>query len=465
LDFPELTRTGAIDFFSEYGRRIYNPQGIRYWTNKAKQSAHIDATIGSAKGHEHTVFPEGGTREITLCVPFIKSFFNGLDTEEIFPYTPESGTPAFRNAWKKWILRRAGTETERLERQLHLPVLTPGITAAISMCARMFVDPGKSIVVPDKRWENYDHILKTTLNLALEEFPLFEDGDFNVAGLVRGISRVWQTQDHAVVLLNFPNNPTGYCPSVATGTRIVQSLTDLVEKTSKQLTVLFDDAYESYVYDPAARQSSLFYQIRPQASLLPIKLDGVTKEMLWYGGRAGAISIAMPDAWLNETGAEIIRAELDNKFNGMIRSLFSNSCTVTQSVATRALEQMDRLLEERHRTIATLAKRCDVLRRTLARLSTDLITTDPFQGGFFCFVNLRPDSGLRANHVATHLLEQYGVGTVPIEQGDINGIRIAFCSVSEEDIPELCQSLANTVEELANPVKGRVRGSEEYGQA
>ena len=67
LDFPELTRTGAMDFFSEYGRMIYYPQGIRYWTNKAKQSARIDATIGSAKGHEHTVFPEGGTREITLC--------------------------------------------------------------------------------------------------------------------------------------------------------------------------------------------------------------------------------------------------------------------------------------------------------------------------------------------------------------------------------------------------------------
>ena len=246
-----------MNFLSEYGRTIYNPQGIRYWTNKAKQSARIDATIGSAKGHEHTVFPEGGTREITLCIPFIKSFFNDLDTEEIFPYTPESGTLAFRNAWKSWILRRAGDDTQRLERELHLPVLTPGITAAIGMCARMFVDPGKSIIVPNKRWENYDHVLKTILNLTLEEFPLFEGGDFNLAGLTHSIRHVWNTQDNAVVMLNFPNNPTGYCPSIAMGTRIVESLTQLATKTSKRLTVLFDDAYESYVYDPGARQSHL----------------------------------------------------------------------------------------------------------------------------------------------------------------------------------------------------------------
>ena len=454
MDFPELTRTGAMGFFSEYGRMIYNPQGIRYWTNKAKQSARIDATIGSAKGHEHLVFPEGSTREITLCVPFIKSFFNDLDTEEIFPYTPESGTLAFRNAWKRWILRRAGTEAERLEKELHLPVLTPGITAAIGMCARMLVDPGQSIIVPNKRWENYDHILKTNLNLLLEEFPLFDAGDFNVAGLVSSIRNVWKTQDHAVVLLNFPNNPTGYCPSIATGTRIVDSLVDLADHTSKRLTLLFDDAYESYVYDPGARQSSLFYQTRPRPNLLPIKLDGVTKEMLWYGGRAGAITIALPDEWLEGTRADAIQAELDNKFNGMIRSLFSNSSTVTQSVATKALEQMDRLLDERHRTIVALARRYDVLRAELARMSTELITTDPFQGGFFCFVNLRRDAGLSANKVATHLLDQHGVGTVPFEQGDINGIRIAFCSVDEEDIPELCQRLAQTVEELAHGLNG-----------
>lgn len=441
-----------MEFFSGYGREIYNPQGIRYWTQQAKQHARIDATIGSAKGREHTVFPEGSTREITFCIPFIKSFFNNLDTEEIFPYTPEAGTPAFREAWRAWILRRAGAETERLSRQMHLPVLTPGITAAIGMCARMFLDPGESIILPHKRWENYDRILEANLQLSLEEFPLFQEGDFNLSGLEESIRRLWKTQGNAVVLLNFPNNPTGYCPSTQTGTRIVDRLTDLARETDRKLTILFDDAYESYVYDSTATRLSLFYRMRPQANLLPVKLDGVTKEMLWYGGRAGTITLAMPDSWLDGS-VDLIHAELDNKFNGMIRSSVSNSATVTQWVATKVLEQMDRLVEERNRTVGELAKRHEILRNELAKLSTDLITVDPFQGGFFCFVNMKLNSGLRATQLATHLLEKHGIGTVPFEQGEVNGIRIAYCSVLAEDIPDLCRSLAETLEEL-RPARG-----------
>ena len=298
MDFPALTRTGALEFFSEFGKTIYNPQGILYWTRKAKTKARINATIGSARGPEGAVYPEGGKREITLCAPLIHSFFQGLETEEIFPYTPETGTPAFRSAWRKWILARAGDESERLERQLHQPILTPGITAAISISARMFVDPGRPIILADRRWENYDHVLGKILGLAIVDFPLLHDGDLNVAGLLSAIQRVWLEQDNAVALLNFPNNPTGFCPSVEAGRRLVESLEQLAKNTTKRLVLLFDDAYESYVYDPAAMQSSLFYLCRPRPNLLPVKLDGVTKELLWYGARAGTITPACPDEWL-----------------------------------------------------------------------------------------------------------------------------------------------------------------------
>ena len=449
MDFPALTRTGALEFFSEFGKTIYNPQGILYWTRKAKAKARINATIGSARGPEGAVYPEAGRREITLCAPLIHSYFQGLETEEIFPYTPETGTPAFRSAWRNWILARAGQESERLGRQLQQPVLTPGITAAISICARMFVDPGRSIIVADRRWENYDHVLGKNLDLRIADFPLFDDGDLNVDGLLSVIRRVWLEQDTATVLLNFPNNPTGFCPSVAAGHRLVESLEQLAEGTGKRLVLLFDDAYESYVYDPAAMQSSLFYLCRPRPNLLPVKLDGVTKELLWYGARAGAITPACPDEWLDGDGAGTLAAELDNKFGGVNRGLFSSSSTVTQSVATKAMAQMDRLLDERQRTVDLLKRRYETLKDELGKIDTEFVTVEPFHGGFFCFVNLRPESGLRATDVANHLLDEHGVGTVPFESDTMNGLRIAYCSVDREDLPELCRSLAQTVEEQA----------------
>ena len=459
MEFPALTRTGAMEFFSDFGKTIYNPQGILYWTRKAKAKARINATIGSARGPERTVYPEGGAREITLCAPLIHSFFNGLETEEIFPYTPETGTPAFRSAWRKWILARAGAESERLERQLHQPILTPGITAAISISARMFVDPGRSIITADRRWENYDHVLGKNLGIRIADFPLFDGGDLNVDGLLSVIRRVWLEQDTATVLLNFPNNPTGFCPSVAAGQRLVESLEQLAEGTGKRLVLLFDDAYESYVYDAAAMQSSLFYQCRPRPNLLPVKLDGVTKELLWYGARVGTITLACPDDWLSGDDAETVAMELDNKFGGVNRGLFSNSSTVTQSVATKAMEQMERLLVERRRTFELLKQRYQTLKDELAKLDTDLVTVEPFQGGFFCFVSLRPESGLRATAVANHLLDEHCVVTVPFEGDAMNGLRIAFCSVDHQDLPELCRRLAQTVNELAGA------GRKPHGQA
>ncbi len=449
MDFPALTRTGALEFFSEFGKTIHNPQGILYWTRKARAKARINATIGSARGPEGAVYPEAGKREITLCAPLIHSYFQGLETEEIFPYTPETGTPAFRAAWRNWILVRAGRESERLGRQLQQPILTPGITAAISICARMFVDPGRSIIVADRRWENYNHVLGKNLDLRIADFPLLDDGDLNVDGLLSVIRRVWLEQDTATVLLNFPNNPTGFCPSVAAGHRLVESLEQLAEGTGKRLVLLFDDAYESYVYDPAAMQSSLFYLCRPRTNLLPVKLDGVTKELLWYGARAGTITLARPDGWLDGDDAGALAAELDNKFGGVNRGLFSSNSTVTQSVATKAMAQMDRLLDERRRTVELLKRRYETLKDQLGKMKTDLVTVEPFHGGFFCFVNLRPESGLRATDVANHLLDEHGVGTVPFEGDTMNGLRIAYCSVDCEDLPELCLSLAETVEELA----------------
>ena len=450
MDFPALSRTGAMAFFSGYGKMIHNPQGILYWTRKARAKARINATIGSARGAEGAVFPEGGKREITLCAPLIHSFFRGLDTEEIFPYTPETGTPAFRTAWKRWILARAGDETERLERQMLQPILTPGITAAISICARMFVDPGHSIIVADRRWENYDHVLERNLGLAVIDFPLLGDGDLNVAGVVDAVERVWLRQDNAVLLLNFPNNPTGFCPSESAGRRLVEELDRLAAASEKRLVVLFDDAYESYVYDPVAMQSSLFYLCRPRPNLLPVKLDGVTKELLWYGARAGTITLACPDEWLSEDDGAGVAEEIDNKFAGVVRGLVSSSATVTQSVAAKAMAQMDRLLEQRRRTFNVLKKRYDTLKQELETMDTDLFTVEPFHGGFFCFLSLRPESGLRATDVANHLLDRYGVGTVPFEGERLNGLRIAYCSVESDDLPELCRTLARTVNELAH---------------
>ncbi|MDX1402604.1 MAG: aminotransferase class I/II-fold pyridoxal phosphate-dependent enzyme, partial [Kiloniellales bacterium] len=237
-------------------------------------------------------------------------------------------------------------------------------------------------------------------------------------------------------------------PSKTEAQQIVESFHELAHATDRGLILLLDDAYESFVYDEEAAQGSLFYKIRATANLLPVKLDGISKELLWYGGRVGAITIACPSEWFNKADRNSVATELDNKFRGIIRNTVSNCSTVAQSIATKALADRDRVIRERQITIEELKRRYQSIKAALLELGGNALTPDPFHGGFFCFININPESGLKATAFCDHLLRKYKVGTVPMEEGRLNGIRIAFCSVEAEDMPSLCESLKKAVADL-----------------
>ena len=55
MDFPALKQVGALDFLSEYGKTIYNPTGIFYWSGRAKAEAKINATIGFRYGKSERI--------------------------------------------------------------------------------------------------------------------------------------------------------------------------------------------------------------------------------------------------------------------------------------------------------------------------------------------------------------------------------------------------------------------------
>ncbi len=451
MEFTAMKQCGAMDFFSDYGKMIFNPTGIFYWVGRSKNEAKINATIGSAKARENQIFDGGADKKITACIPSVRKYFDDedLSTEELFPYAPEIGVVAFRKAWKEWLLSKAGAEKERLDRQVFDPMVVPGITGAIGICTRMFVNPGDAIIVPDKRWENYDNVFLRNVGVKIEEFPTFLGQDFNIEGMADSIKKVWETQDVAVVMLNFPNNPTGYCPPKQAVPEFIKAVDELVESTNQKLVILFDDAYEGYVYDEDAEPYSLFYKLEPRPNLLPIKMDGISKELLWYGARIGAISIACPDEWFESVDRNDLVAEIENKFRGVNRNTVSNCSMPAQSAALKALQNIDQVLKERKKTVDLLGERYHLIKEELAKLKTDLLIPDPFQGGFFCFLNIAPKAGLKASDISDHLLKTYQVGTVPVEIGSINGIRLAFCGVESADIPEMCQSLEKATLDLA----------------
>ena len=445
MEWDALRKSGLMNLLSSFGKAISLPQGIFYWTGRAKKEATINATIGSAFGPESEIVDGAPEKPVTFYLPSLRRSFGQLKSEETFPYAPVLGLPALRAAWREWILHKCADARDRVEPCLTLPAVTPGVTGGIHVAAKMFVERDEVVVSPDRLWENYENIVERNIGGRIETFPFFDGGRFNIKGMQRKLADTLSAQAKAVLMLNFPNNPVGYLPAKEMVGQIVGALLDVVEQTDKSVIVLIDDAYEGYVYDPEAVQRSVFADLCDvHRRILPIKLDGASKEFLFYGGRVGMLTFGLPSNL--DVDRKALQAELDNKLGGVIRSTVSNCAMPVQSAIVKALEQPEEVAAERRRVVEVLARRAKLLKEEFAKASLPQVKVLPFNAGFFCFCDVE---GIPANKLADQLLVKYKTAVVPSEGGKINGIRIAFCSVPEADIPKLVSNIVGAVRDLS----------------
>jgi len=444
MEFEAINKSGITNLLSALGKSIFLPQGIFYWSGRAKKEAEINATIGSAKGPESEIVDGASDDVVTFYLPSLSQYFGGMSSEETFAYAPIPGLPALRKAWREWILHKAGEHRDRIAPCLTLPVITPGITGGLHVAAKLFVDRDEVVVSPDRLWGNYNNIVERNVGGRIETFPFLDGDAFNVKGMQRKLVDTLADQAKAVLMLNFPNNPVGFSPPKDSVADIVAGLVDVVEQTNKALVVLVDDAYEGYVYDDAAIGRSIFPELCDcHRRILPIKLDGASKEFLFYGGRVGALTLGLPSGL--DVDRELLETELDNKLSGVIRSTVSNCAKPVQSALVKALADVDAVLADRQRVIDVLGGRANLLRAELAKHDIPQLKVLPFNAGFFCFCDLE---GISANKLADRLMTEYKTAVVPAESGKINGIRIAFCSVPERQIPTLAANVAKAVADL-----------------
>ena len=459
MEFEVLKKTPFYNVLSEQGKRIYLPQGVFSWSGRAKKEAEIIGTLGSAFGYEKD-FIEGGTSE---WVPFyledIKKYTK-LSVNEIVPYSQISGLEDLKNVWKKWIIKKSlySEETEveklkRLENFITTPIVTSGITNAIFLSCTLFLNPGTFIISPNKRWGNYDNIIEKLIGAKIKSFDFFTEDKFNIQGLENAIYEVSENQEKIILILGFPNNPTGYIPTNEELEEIINKLKEVQEDISKPIIVLVDDAYEPYIYSENVINRSIFYALHElEQNIIPIKLDGITKEMLLYGGRIGFITIGLKPNWVdNQQELTALKSELSNKLSGLVRTTVSNSNHFYQAIVIKLFKDigMEHLIQKREKVKFLLKERYEKINSELKKINNSNISVDPNAGGFFVFVNLNPNK-IPAYQFADHLLRKYKVGVIPFEkQSDkINGIRIAYCSIDLTNIPELVSRINQALDDF-----------------
>ncbi|MBN1834241.1 MAG: aminotransferase class I/II-fold pyridoxal phosphate-dependent enzyme [Spirochaetales bacterium] len=421
-----LAGTVVERLLSGFGKRFYFPKGIVAQSAEAKKHAHrLNATIGMAT--------EAGQ---PMCLPGIRELVPALEPEEIFSYAPTAGNPALRELWKREMVEKNPALAGRL---FSLPVVVAGLTHGISLLADLFTDPGDVVVVPDMFWGNYRLVFEGRIQARLETFPFFApEGGLNLSGLRDTVARAARSAGgeggRAVLVLNFPNNPTGYSPSREEAARICEVLEELARGGANLLVVL-DDAYFGLFYEQDTYPHSLFSEVSAlHENILAAKVDGPTKENLVWGFRVGFLSFGARGL------EEEHYAALTQKLMGAVRASVSSCSQVAQSLLLRAMKSPT-YTQEKQRALDVLKERYQRSREILARLSPPLAPL-AFNSGYFLAFELK-DGG--AEELRRKLLHERGVGTISIQD---RYLRVAYSSVEVDRLEELYTTIAEAVEAI-----------------
>ena len=417
----------VLEMLSGLGRRLYFPRGILTQTAEAKVKAkRFNATIGIAT--------EGGG---PMHLASIASRLRDVAPADAFSYAPPGGQQVLRERWREKTLR----ENPSLRgKNFSLPLTTSAITHALSLVGDLFVDPGDRIVLPDKLWGNYRLTYEVRLGAQIATFPLFEGDGFNSAGFGEALQRNAAEREKLLVILNFPNNPTGYAPSEAEGDAIVAALLRQAEAGTKIVAVL-DDAYFGLFYHlggPSLTESLFGRLTNLHPNLLAVRLDGATKELFAWGLRCGFITLGPGRADTAERVGEV----LDAKLRGAIRGCISNVPQLSQTLVRDALasDAIEAERKEKREILHARAERTyEVVNAKRFRESWEVY---PFNSGYFMCVKVK---GVDAERVRTHLLDQYGIGLIATSPTDL---RVAFSCLETADIEPLFEAVHQAIQEL-----------------
>ena len=422
-----LAGTSFDELFSDMGKRMFFPRGIISQGGEAKlYGKKANATIGTTVNDGHPV-----------VLPEIQAQLPGLTPEESVAYAPTAGVPALRELWKQKMVDK---NPSLKGKSTSTPVVVPGLTAGISYLADLFLSEGDVLLAGDPSWDNYALIVETRGNAQLKKFQVFSgdlfNGGFNIPAFKEAVLAQVQEKGKAIVLLNFPQNPSGYTLTKTEAQEVVAFLKETAE-TGAKLMVWCDDAYFGLDYEENIETQSLFaYLADAQENIAAVKIDGPTKEDYVWGFRCGFLTFASKGMTAEQYDA------LQRKLMGVIRSSVSCCNTPAQHILLKmfnspSLEEDKKkyrdILEGRYRKARNFVE---------SRRDDTVLRPMPFNSGYFMSFQC---VGIDAEELRVKLLHEREIGTIAI---DSSTLRIAFSSLDKRDIDSTYEAIYTVAHEI-----------------
>lgn len=416
----------VYEALSGVGKELFFPKGILSQSAEAKEKAHtFNATIGMAT--------EQGR---TMVLPSVMAMIGDMKPEEALTYAPSFGIMPLRQAWREAIFEKNPSLGDK---KISLPVVTNAITHGLSLVADLWVDPGDRILLPEKMWGNYNLIFSVRRGAQIVPHPLFNArGGFDLHGFEACLRAEAAKAEKLIVLLNFPNNPTGYTVSHREADGIAAILAQVAGEGTPIVAVT-DDAYFGLFYEEDVLKESLFSRLLDRdPRLIAVKLDGATKENYVWGLRVGFITYGL----CLDGGHAPVYDALERKTAGAVRGSISNASHLSQSIVLKSL-RADAYRAEKEEKFRLMKDRAREVKRVLADPRyAEAWEAYPFNSGYFMCLRLKT---VEAEPLRVHLLDKYGVGLIALGKSDL---RVAFSCVEKQDIPSLFDTVFQGVKDL-----------------
>jgi aspartate/methionine/tyrosine aminotransferase len=310
----------------------------------------------------------------------------------------------------------AGTEVSN-------PVVTVALTHGLSMCGYLFLDEGDTLISPELYWGNYRLVFQSGYGAKIATYNTFKDGGFDVAALRESL--LTGEPGKRVVLLNFPNNPTGYTPTPAEVDGIVAALTEAAD-AGNDVVALIDDAYFGLVYEDGIFTESIFTRLaNAHEGILAVKIDGATKEDYAWGFRVGFLTYGIKNA------TPALYKAMEAKTAGAVRGNVSNGPHLSQSLMLAAYNDADYGTQKQEK-YDLLKARYDKVIDILASNPqyAEAFEPLPFNSGYFMCLTLKDKDPETIRQI---LLDEYSTGVIAAA----GVLRLAFSAAPLDCLEEL----------------------------
>jgi aspartate/methionine/tyrosine aminotransferase len=300
------------------------------------------------------------------------------------PHIVEAAARALRDGYTKYSAAQGLEElraavAEKLAADNGIPaspeevVITPGAKNALFLGAAAVLEPGDEVVLPTPCYVSNLPILKLAEpTCRVVELPLAGPNfDLDLEALERAV-----TDKTRLLLLNYPNNPTGRMLNEEHEAFVVDLL-----RRRPGLYLISDEIYEQL---PLTERKAFSPASVAEIGERVVTVNGFSKAYAMTGWRIGYVHAAKPIA------ERILKVH---------SQLNTHTATFVQKAAVAALEgPKDHLA-----SFVGRLKRCKAIYER-----SGLVGSTP-QGGFFAFVHL----GRPSDRFCTELLESTGVAVLP----------------------------------------------------